>query len=1160
MTRRSAAPTALAPSPPPGTLTAPATGPEILAFLEALGRWVGRRSGTRSTSSTRRRQLAHPTRRVHRRDHAWPCRCASRSTPGTASSSSPTTAVGSEPTSWRRWRSSCGDGCPIALGAPDRVHAHRGVHARDRARGSARTRRCRATRSAAPGVASRILTVRATIERCRRQIDVLGVDPAALDVQSARLEHAVAGGVRDEIRATVDDVDRAVTALERDLIKEASRRASPPRTSSPSTSSGTAIWWRRPPRSRTLAARCAIEIADPPELAVPDVSRHRSATRRAGCRTRPTPRAGLPHASELDQYADTARPVRAGARSRQHGRYGAPLARARRPPRVCSARTGPGPGAPASPRMPTLDGRVRGRARSCCGRRRATSRSRAQRVEEYQHAVRVAVGAEPGAAIDRGDTDDRKESRRDAPGVHATGLHRSDRGRLLQRVRDARRRQPGHASPCPRPTGDTERRRSTRRSPPSCRATPIGSARAGLSRPTRRLVERDRTASSTSAPASPRCPSAPGARPAVGRARQPRGRPRTSASAPTCGEPVGRSPRRRAGRTEGFCPKCGTPFSFTPKLQPGDVVGGQYEVVGLHRARRPRVDLPRPRPERVRPLRRAEGPAEHRRRRRATRPRSPSGSSSPRCSTRSSSRSTTSSTHEGAGYIVMEYVGGQSLKQILKDRMTQQQRRVRPVPRRPGDRVHRRDPARVLVPALAGPALLRLQARQRHPGRRPHQAHRPRRRAARRRRPVARSTAPSGYQAPEVADVGPSVASDIFTIGRTLAVLAMEFRGYQSTYVATLPPVDDTPLFQRYDSLYRVLAKATATNPDDRFQSADELRDQLLGVLREVVAVDSGSRGRRALDPSALFGSPTGDRRRARVGRPPALRVDRADAVGDVAGRRVARRRRRSGSRCSSRRREQTVEVQLAKARAAIDAGVVPARRPDRRRDAHRQPVGVAGGVAVGSRRAARRPTTTPPRPSFNTVLGQVPGRARAQARARARVRADRRRRASPSSCTRSARRPTRTTSRPAAFGLARTRGSAATTSPARSRRSTSSRRRAARTSRARRRRAELLTAPGPGLDELAAAAASIDGHRDRSTATGSPCRRRSSSAALDRGGAERRPAATHVGPAVAATEQRPARRRRARVPRAGHAHVRSARSASGWSTPPTPIRPRTLV
>src|SRR5205085_5972534 len=114
-----------------------------------------------------------------------------------------------------------------------------------------------------------------------------------------------------------------------------------------------------------------------------------------------------------------------------------------------------------------------------------------------------------------------------------------------------------------------------------------------------------------------------------------------------------------------------------------------------------------------------------------------------------------------------------------------------------------------------------------------------------------------GFQAPEVADVGPSVASDIYTVGRTLAVLAMEFRGYQSTYVAALPPVEDTPLFQRYDSLYRALAKATAPNPDDRFQTADELRDQLIGVLREVVAVDSGAAAAAHSSPSALFGAPT---------------------------------------------------------------------------------------------------------------------------------------------------------------------------------------------------------------------------------------------------------------------------------------------------------------
>ena len=66
----------------------------------------------------------------------------------------------------------------------------------------------------------------------------------------------------------------------------------------------------------------------------------------------------------------------------------------------------------------------------------------------------------------------------------------------------------------------------------------------------------------------------------------------------------------------------------------------------------------------------------------------------------------------------------------------------------------------------------------------------------------------------------------------------MEFRGYQSTYVDSLPPVESTPLFQQYDSLYRLLLKACATSPDDRFGSADELRVQMLGVLREIVAQD----------------------------------------------------------------------------------------------------------------------------------------------------------------------------------------------------------------------------------------------------------------------------------------------------------------------------------
>ena len=47
-----------------------------------------------------------------------------------------------------------------------------------------------------------------------------------------------------------------------------------------------------------------------------------------------------------------------------------------------------------------------------------------------------------------------------------------------------------------------------------------------------------------------------------------------------CGKPVGQSRDGRPGETEGFCPHCGTRFSFTPKLAPGELVAGQYEVLG----------------------------------------------------------------------------------------------------------------------------------------------------------------------------------------------------------------------------------------------------------------------------------------------------------------------------------------------------------------------------------------------------------------------------------------------------------------------------------------------------------------------------------------------------------------------------------------------------
>jgi serine/threonine-protein kinase PknG len=107
-----------------------------------------------------------------------------------------------------------------------------------------------------------------------------------------------------------------------------------------------------------------------------------------------------------------------------------------------------------------------------------------------------------------------------------------------------------------------------------------------------------------------------------------------------------------------------------------------------------------------------------------------------------------------------------------------------------------------------------------------------------------------GYSAPEAGE-GPTAASDLFTIGRTLAVLLADIHGFSKEHLYTLPNASEEPVFAGQESLYRFLLKATAQGADDRFESADEMAEQLLGVLREVVAVETGA-PRPA--PSVFFG------------------------------------------------------------------------------------------------------------------------------------------------------------------------------------------------------------------------------------------------------------------------------------------------------------------
>jgi serine/threonine-protein kinase PknG len=301
-----------------------------------------------------------------------------------------------------------------------------------------------------------------------------------------------------------------------------------------------------------------------------------------------------------------------------------------------------------------------------------------------------------------------------------------------------------------------------------------------------------------------------------------------------CDEPVGRSRDGAPGRTEGFCRNCGTPFSFRPKLGPGEVVGGQYEVVGcLAHGGMGWVYLARDRNVSDRWIvlkgllntgdrdATAAALAERRFLAEVEHP--------------NIVKIFNFVQHESSGYIVMEYVGGRSLKEILNARREASGGEPDPLP--PHEAV-----AYVLeiLPALGylhDLGLLFCDFKVDNVIRTQHSLKLIDLGGVYRLdEPTSMVFGTVGYQAPEIASVGPSVSSDLFTVARTLAILCIHFRGYQSTYKFTLPEQDSVPLFAEHDALYRFLVKGTAPDPDNRFQSAEEMADQLFGVLREVVA------------------------------------------------------------------------------------------------------------------------------------------------------------------------------------------------------------------------------------------------------------------------------------------------------------------------------------
>ena len=381
-----------------------------------------------------------------------------------------------------------------------------------------------------------------------------------------------------------------------------------------------------------------------------------------------------------------------------------------------------------------------------------------------------------------------------------------------------------------------------------------------------------------------------------------------------CGASVGRGRDGAPGPTEGTCRYCRTPFSFAPKLRAGDRVAGQYEIVGcLAHGGLGWIYLARDRNvadrwvvlkgllnsddetamSAVLAERRFLAEVEH----------------------PNIVKIFNFVQHEGAGYIVMEYVGGTSLRDRLVARRDGQET-IEPLPAtqavaymveilpalaylhqsglifcdfKPGNVMQTEDSIKLVdlggvyrVGEEAGPIY-----------------------------------GTAGYEAPEVPDAGPSVASDVFTVGRTLAVLCTHFPDFQTTFRYTLPPRDSVDLYQRYDSLYRVLLKATAPDPDDRFQSAEELREQLFGVLREIVAAETGA---TVLTQSTLFTTDL----KAQPDRPDwrLLPVPRVATRDPAAGYLASVTTPDPSARLDLLRRApvRTVEVELQSARALIGA------------------------------------------------------------------------------------------------------------------------------------------------------------------------------------------------------------------------------------------------
>ncbi|WP_024800396.1 serine/threonine-protein kinase [Nocardia sp. BMG51109] len=320
-----------------------------------------------------------------------------------------------------------------------------------------------------------------------------------------------------------------------------------------------------------------------------------------------------------------------------------------------------------------------------------------------------------------------------------------------------------------------------------------------------------------------------------------------------CRQPVGRSNGAERARSTGICTHCEAPFNFRPLLEPGEVVADQYEVRGclaygglgwIYLARDRNVS------SRWVVLKGLQNPLDFEANVVALAERQfLSEMAHPAIVKIFNFVTHRTVDNIACGYIVMEYIGGSSLRTMLDQRspvrLPVAEAIVYVMEILPAlDYLHScglayndLKPDNIMVTADEVKLIDLGAVAARESG--------------------GNLYGTQGYQAPEYVQTGPTVASDIYTVARTLAALTVQMpTDAEGNKLPGLPAPDREPVLRRYPTFDRLLRRASDPDPARRFPSTFAMYRQLGGVLRAVLAEDH-DRGYPQV--SAVFGAPRGD-------------------------------------------------------------------------------------------------------------------------------------------------------------------------------------------------------------------------------------------------------------------------------------------------------------